>query len=194
MSQNRNNVFRFDRKSDCPSVRLDNESDFDALYLSCYKSLCLYASRYVSAEESEEIVQDTMMWLWENRETVAPEKSVKALLFRIVHNKCVNRIKHNAVLSRVHRRIESNMRHRFESPDFYLSRELMQMLDDALEKMPCHLREVFVLCRVEHLSYKEIAERLGITPKAVDNRMVGTMKFLRRELKEYLPLLLFLIG
>lgn len=50
------------------------------------------------------------------------------------------------------------------------------------------------MSRVEHLSYKEIAERLGIAPKAVDNRMVATMKFLRRELKEYLPLLLFLIG
>ena len=70
----------------------------------------------------------------------------------------------------------------------------MQLLDAALEKMPDHLREVFVLRRVEHLSYKEIAERLGIAPKAVDNRMVATMKFLRRELKEYLPLLLFLIG
>lgn len=187
-------MFRFGRKPECPSVRLDNESDFDALYLSCYKSLFLYATRYVSAEESENIIQDTMMWLWENRETVIPEKSIKSLLFRIVHNKCVNSVRHNAVLSRVHRRIESNMRQHFESPDFYLSRELMQMLDDALEKMPAHLREVFIMSRVEHLSYKEIAERLGITAKSVDNRMVSTMKFLRRELKEYLPLLLFLLG
>lgn len=192
MAQNGYDMFRSD--CDSQSVRIETENDFDALYLNCYKSLCLYASRYVSAEEAEEIVQDTMMWLWENRDTVAPEKSVKALLFRIVHNKCVNRVKHNAVLSRVHRQIESNMRRHFESPDFYLSRELMQMLDAALEKMPDHLREVFVLSRVEHLSYKEIAERLGIAPKAVDNRMVATMKFLRRELKEYLPLLLFLIG
>lgn len=157
MAQNGYDMFRSD--CDSQSVRIETENDFDALCLNCYKSLCLYASRYVPAEEAEEIVQDTMMWLWENRDTVAPEKSVKALLFRIVHNKCVNRVKHNAVLSRVHRQIESNMRRHFESPDFYLSRELMQMLDTALEKMPDHLREEFVLSRVEHLSYKEIAER-----------------------------------
>ena len=168
--------------------------DFDTLYLDYYRGLCAYASRYVSTDEAEEIVQDTMLWLWDNWDTIVPEKSVKALLFRIVHNKAVNRIKHNAVISRVHQQMERKLSEYFESPDFYLNNELLQLLNDALERLPENLREVFILSRVEQLSYKEIAERLGITVKAVDNRLARTMKILRKELKDYLPLILMLLG
>ena len=164
-------------------------SDFDSLYLSSYKALCAYAARYVSVDEAEEIVQDTMLWLWDNWETIAPEKSVKALLFRIVHNKAVNCIKHKAVLSRVHQQIEQRLSEQFESPNFYLDKELQQLFENALQRLPDNLREVFILSRVEQLSYKEIAQRLGITVKAVDNRLARTMRILRQELKNYLPIL-----
>ena len=105
--------------------------DFDSLYLSSYKALCAYATRYVSVDEAEEIVQDTMLWLWDNWETIAPEKSVKALLFRIVHNKAVNCIKHNAVLSRVHQQIEQRLSEQFESPNFYLDKEPSKKWNNA---------------------------------------------------------------
>ena len=176
------------------SEHTSGEIDFDSLYLSSYRGLCAYATRYVSIDEAEEIVQDTMLWLWDNWDTIVPEKSVKALLFRIVHNKAVNRIKHNAVLSRVHQQMERNLSQHFESPNFYLDKELLQMLDEALQRLPENLREVFVLSRVEQLSYKDIADRLGITVKAVDNRLARTMKILRKELKDYLPIILALLG
>ena len=141
-------------------------------------------------DEAEEIVQDTMLWLWDNWDTIVPEKSVKALLFRIVHNKAVNCIKHGAVLSRVHQQIEQRLSKQFESPNFYMDKELQQLLENAVRQLPDNLREVFILSRVEQLSYKEIAERLDINVKAVDNRLTRTMKILRQELKDYLPLIL----
>lgn len=168
----------------------NRKADFDALYLSTYKALCAYATRYVPIDEAEEIVQDTMLWLWDNWETIVPEKSVKALLFRIVHNKAVNCIKHTAVLSRVHQQIEQRLSEQFESPNFYMDKELQQLLENAIKQLPENLREVFILSRVEQLSYKEIAERLDITVKAVDNRLARTMKFLRQELKDYLTIIL----
>ena len=177
--------------SDC--FTNDTDFDFDTLYLSSYRGLCAYASRFVTIDEAEEIVQDTMMWLWDNKQTLIPGKSIKALLLRIVHNKALNRIKHNSVLSRVHQQIEHNLREQFESPDLYLSTELTALLEKALAALPENLRVVFILSRVERLSYKEIAEKLGITVKAVDNRLARTMKILRQELKDYLPLLLFLL-
>lgn len=177
--------------SDC--FTNDTDFDFDTLYLSSYRGLCAYASRFVTIDEAEEIVQDTMMWLWDNKQTLIPGKSIKALLLRIVHNKALNRIKHNCVLSRVHQQIEHNLREQFESPDLYLSTELTELLEKALAALPENLRVVFILSRVERLSYKEIAEKLGITVKAVDNRLARTMKILRQELKDYLPLLLFLL-
>ena len=176
------------------SSQSKKERDFDSLYLECYRSLCAYALRYVSIDEAEEIVQDTMLWLWDNWETIVPEKSVRSLLFRIVHNKAVNCIKHKAVLSRVHQQIEHNLCEHFESPDFYLNKELLQLLEEALKRLPDNLREVFILSRVEQLSYKEIAERLDISVKAVDNRLSRTMRILRKELKDYLPLLILLLA
>ena len=81
----------------------------------------------------------------------------------------------------------------FENPDLYMSVELTELLEQALQRLPENLRETFILSRVERLSYKEIAQRLGITVKAVDNRLSRTMKILKHELKDYLPLLLFLL-
>ena len=164
----------------------NKESLFNALYLESYESLYLYATHYLAVEEAKEVVQDTMLWLWDNWDTIVPEKSVKSLLFRIVHNKSVNCIKHKSVRTRVHQQIEHNLSQLFESPDFYFATELRQMYEEALNRLPEPLREVFYLSRVEQLSYKEIAERLGVTTKVVDNRLARTMRILRKELGEYL--------
>ena len=172
----------------------DTDFDFDTIYTSCYKGLVAYAMRYVDIEEAQNIVQDTMMWLWDNKQTIIPGKSINALLLRIVRNKALNNVKHNTVLSRVHKQIEVSLRERFESPDLYMSVELTELLEKALKKLPENLRETFILSRVERLSYKEIAERQGITVKAVDNRLSRTMKILKEELKDYLPVLLFLLS
>ena len=171
----------------------DADFDFDSIYLNSYRGLCAYACRYVDIATAEEIVQDTMMWLWDNRQTIIPGKSVGALLLRIVHNKAVNQIKHNAVFTKVHKQIENNLREQFENPDVYLSTELSELLERALAKLPENLREVFIISRIEKLSYKEIADRLGINVKAVDNRLARTMKILKEELKDYLPLLLLFL-
>ena len=172
----------------------DTDFDFDTIYTSCYKGLVAYATRYVDIEEAQNIVQDTMMWLWDNKQTIIPGKSINALLMRIVRNKALNNVKHNTVLSRVHKQIEASLREQFESPDLYMSVELAELLEKALKSLPDNLRETFILSRVERLSYKEIAERLGISVKAVDNRLSRTMRILKQELKDYLPVLLFLLS
>ncbi len=172
----------------------NQKQNFDSLYLDCYKGLCAYATRYVSVAEAEEIVQDTMLWLWDNWDTIMPERSVKTLLFRIVHNKAVNNIKHKAVLTRVHQQIEQRLSETLDSPNFYLNEELTQLLEDALQRLPDNLRQTFILSRVEQLSYKEIAERLNITVKSVDNRLARTMKILRKELQDYLPIYILVLG
>jgi RNA polymerase sigma-70 factor (ECF subfamily) len=82
----------------------------------------------------------------------------------------------------------------FDSPNFYLNEELQQLLEDALQRLPDNLRQTFLLSRVEQLSYKEIAERLNITVKSVDNRLARTMKILRKELQDYLPIFMLALG
>lgn len=70
---------------------------FDMVYKQYYRGLYAFASQYVAETETEEIVQDVMMWLWENRLVLVPEMSLKSLLFTMVKNKCLNNITHNQI-------------------------------------------------------------------------------------------------
>ncbi|KAB7430036.1 sigma-70 family RNA polymerase sigma factor, partial [Bifidobacterium longum] len=59
--------------------------------------------------------------------------------------------------------------------------------------LPERCREIFLLSRIEGLKYKEIAERLDISVNTVENQISIALRKLRSELKEYLPLLVFII-
>ena len=86
-------------KSIITALKAGEEYVFDAVYRHYFSRLCAFCSQYVSEqEEIEEIVQDTMMWLWENRCSLLEELTLKTLLFTIVKNKALNRISHSILL------------------------------------------------------------------------------------------------
>ncbi|WP_080902990.1 RNA polymerase sigma-70 factor [Parabacteroides sp. Marseille-P3160] len=178
------------------AIRLLKEGDeamFDSFYLHYYSKLCAFASQYVELVESEELVQDVMLWLWENRQALIPELSVKSLLFTMVKNKCLNRIEHRKIKEEVHEKFREKFRQQFEDPDFYEREELMQLLSDAIRRLPEEYRQAFEWNRFKNLTYNEIAELTGVSPKTIAYRITQALKILRIELKDYLPLLLWII-
>lgn len=175
------------------ALKAGNQSSFERLYRFYYKGLCAFSSQYVSLAEAEEIVQDTMMWVWENRESLNPDLSIKSLLFTMVKNKSLNLLTHQDVRRKVHQEIIDNFQEAFEDPDLYLNGELMRLYRTALAKMPTDFRETFELNRKYNLTHREIAQKLGISPQTVNYRIGQALKLLRTELKDYLPLLLFLL-
>ena len=89
-------------KSIINALKAGEEYVFDAVYRHYFRRLCAFCSQYVSEqEEIEEIVQDTMMWLWENRCNLMEELTLKTLLFTIVKNKALNRISHFEIRRKV---------------------------------------------------------------------------------------------
>ena len=93
-------------KSIINALKAGEEYVFDAVYRHYFRRLCAFCSQYVSEqEEIEEIVQDTMMWLWENRCNLMEELTLKTLLFTIVKNKALNRISHFEIRRKVHQEI-----------------------------------------------------------------------------------------
>ncbi len=173
-------------------LRSGDEAAFDSVYKFYYKGLCAFASQYISFDESQEVVQDTMMWLWENREQLIPEMSLKSLLFMIVKNKSLNRISHVQVKNRIHQELMKKYENQFNNPDFYIENELMQLYSEVLKKLPEDLKEAFLMNRVEGLTHKEIADKLQVSPQTVNYRIGQALKFFRTELKDYLPFFLFL--
>lgn len=176
-------------KSIVNALRTGDEKVFNAVYRYYFRRLCAFCSQYVNEqEEIEEIVQDTMMWLWENRTALMPELTLKTLLFTIVKNKSLNRISHIEVKRKVHQEIEEKYKEEFTNPDFYMFNELFALYKDALKKLPADYREAYEMNRNRLMTHKEIAEELQVSPQTVNYRIGQALKLLRATLKDYLPL------
>ncbi len=180
-----------DNRAVVSALKTGGEAAFDAVYRHYYRGLCAFCSQYVGeAEEAEEIVQDTMLWLWENRDTLLGELSFKTLLFTIVKNKALNRLSHVETKRRVLQEIVDKYEEEFEDPDFYLAGELFELYRKAVEALPAEFRQAYELTRVDQLTHREIAERLHVSPQTVNYRIGQALKLLREALKDYLPLFL----
>lgn len=176
-------------KSIINALRTGDEKVFNAVYRYYFRRLCAFCSQYVSEqEEIEEIVQDTMMWLWENESALMPELTLKTLLFTIVKNKSLNRISHIEVKRKVHQEIEEKYKEEFTNPDFYMFNELFALYEEALKKLPADYREAYEMNRNRLMTHKEIAEKLQVSPQTVNYRIGQALKLLRATLKDYLPL------
>lgn len=177
-----------DNKQIVSALNEGHESVFDAVYRHYFKKLCAFCSQYIpDLEETEEIVQETMVWLWENRLTLKAELTLKSLLFTIVKNKALNRISHYEIKQKVHEEIHQKYESTFENPDFYDQDELFRMYRQTLEKMPKDIRETFLINRDRSLTHKEIAAILNVSPQTVNYRIGQALKMLRQALKDYLP-------
>lgn len=165
-----------------------DEDVFDGVYRYYFRGLCGFCSQYVTAAEAEEIVQDTMMWLWENRTALIAHLTLKTLLFTIVKNKALNRISHLEIKRRVLQEIAEKYETAFTSPDFYLNNELFQLYEKALNKLPSEFRQAYEMNRKRDMTHKEIAGKLNVSHQTVNYRISQALKLLRVELKDYLPL------
>ena len=178
-----------DNKQIVSALNEGHECVFDAVYRHYFKKLCAFCSQYIpDLEETEEIVQETMVWLWENRLTLKAELTLKSLLFTIVKNKALNLISHYEIKQKVHEEIHQKYESTFENPDFYDQDELLRIYRQSLEQMPKDIREAFLMNRNQQLTHKEIALILNVSPQTVNYRIGQALKILRHALKDYLPI------
>lgn len=184
-----------DNKSIITALKAGEESVFDSVYRHYFRRLCAFCSQYVNEqEEIEEIVQETMMWLWENRSILMAELTLKTLLFTIVKNKALNRLSHFEIRRKVHQEIVDKYESEFNNPDFYLGNELLYLYEEALKQLPKEFREAYEMNRNKQLTHKEIAERLNVSPQTVNYRIGQALKLLRVALKDYLPFFILYFG
>ena len=162
MADNAHTIDIHDNRTVVGLLRAGDEKCFDALFRRYYKPLCTYATRFVPPVRAEELVQDTLMWVWENRTSLIPEMPLKSLLFTIVKNKSLNSALRDTLKNRIIRQLAERYEETFDDPDFYLEGELVQRLTEALRKMPPEFRQTFRMHRLEGMTHKEIAVRLKV--------------------------------
>ena len=170
-----------------------DQTAFELLFRYYYPGLVVFASNIVvNKDEAEEIVQDFLVRLWENRSTIKVGGTIKSYLFTSVKNRSINYLKSNQVKQHVvdelKKQMETEMRY---NPDIYVDTELQQRLKIAFEKLPPRTAEIFTLSRFKGFTNDEIANDLGLSKRTVETQVSNALKILRKELKAYITLLLF---
>lgn len=161
---------------------------FEALFRAHYRPLCAFAAGYVkNMDKAEDLVQDLFFRLWLDREKVSITTSLKAYLFASVRNRCLNALKAQGRAQALNEDADDRAEERELSEDEHAER--IARVQAAIEMLPEERRKVFKLSRYEGLKYHEIAERLGISVKTVENQMGKALKSLREELADLVRLL-----
>jgi RNA polymerase sigma-70 factor (ECF subfamily) len=172
----------------------DDREAFKKLFIRLFAPLCVYAQRFVTDKNScEDIVQDEFYKLWKNRKTLDIKTSLRNFLITGVKNSCIDYLRRQDVEYQYLQRRFDRFSEEEEEEDICEVTELEEALEKALSKLPANIREVFEMNRFQGLTYQQIAMQHQISVKTVEAYMTRALKLLRTELKDYLPLLLFLI-
>lgn len=183
----------FSEKEILTSIIKGNEAAYEFVFLTFYNDLCVYASGIIKDKTSaEEIVQDVFVKLWEERENLVIKISLKAYLYRAVHNRSINYLDHQSVKQKYTTSVKNSAD--LVSPvsaDYPIAnlivQELDQKINQSISELPAQCREVFMLIRYDDLSYQDAAVKLGISINTVKTQLQRAISRLRESLKEYLP-------
>jgi RNA polymerase sigma-70 factor (ECF subfamily) len=167
-------------------MKKSDEKAFEILFHKYYGHLCLFATKIINDDvAAEEIVQDFFVKLWEKKDHLFIETSVKNYVFRSVKNLCLNFIQHNKTKLLYAQIVISEVENQFTDDNNYPEPDLQVKIEESINSLPEKRREIFRLSRQEGLKYHEIANKLNISIKTVETQMSLAMKTLRDKLKNY---------
>lgn len=142
---------------------------------------------------AEEVVQDTFMNVWVNRQKFNAIDNPEGYLFTIAYNNIYSQLKKMARDNRMlDGLIEAVQDIQYTTEDQVLARESESRINQAVEELPQQRRIIFKLSRQQGLSHDEIAKQLNISRSTVKNQLVEALRFIRRHLGN-IPLFILLL-
>ncbi|MFO7657359.1 MAG: RNA polymerase sigma-70 factor [Bacteroidales bacterium] len=169
-------------------LKSGDENAFDYLFNFYYRGLIVFANKYLANNHhAEEIVQGVFLKIWQDRRFIEINNSFKSYIFQSVKNKCLDILKHRKVQDEYSQRMLADIeKSKDETWETYVESELYALLIQSIENLPSECKKIFHFSRIKYLNNKEIAAKLGISVKTVENQITKALKILRVELKEYL--------
>ena len=130
---------------------------------------------------AEDIVQDTFLKLWDKRHTIHNELTLKSFIYTIAANIIKNHYKHKKAAYNFIRKTQTVTE--AVPADFNIEQqEFNKLLNDTLAAVPEKARIVFLMNRIEKLTYAEIAERLNLSVKAIEKRMSDALGIIKKRI------------
>ena len=157
-----------------------------AEFIELFKQLYAQIKNFVyyktgDIETAEDIAQEAFIKVWEKRYEIR-QKTVKSLLYTIAGNLCKNRFEHQQVVFEFANNFQQN---EFSStPEFELElKEFNNKLQNAIGELKDKDRTVFLMNRIDGLTYKQIAENLELSQKAIEKRMKNALDELKKTIE-----------
>ncbi len=167
-------------------LKEDCHKSYAILFNTYYKDLVLFAGTIIQDKSiCEDIVQSIFLKLWNDRNNFIIETSLKSYLLRAVRNSCLDNLRHKKIVENYANNIYA-LYNKNEPEEYILYSDLYQHLKEAIDKLPDKCREAFVMSRFDELKYREIAEKLNISERTVEDRISKALAQLRIDLKDFL--------
>ena len=180
-----------------------DDRNFEEIYLKYFPRLLRFAREYVLFEEdAENIIQDVFTTLWERREDLKIHISLASYLFILIKNRCIDHLRRKKYADTGKKQMQESFAYEqqmklysLEALDHTLisDSDVEQIIARAVDSLPPKCREIFVLNKIDGKKYREIADKLHISVSTVENQMSIALRKLRKQLKDYMPVFLFLM-
>ena len=132
-----------------------------------------------SREEAEEVVQDVLLKLWQNRGKIDITGFLEGYLFKMTKNLLLNRIRTKSRKGFYTEELQVDIAGSSRTDQSLLLEDMQVFLTKAIHGMPSRRQVIFKMSRVEGLSNKQIAQQLGLSEKTVENQIGRAIKYLR---------------
>jgi RNA polymerase sigma-70 factor (ECF subfamily) len=185
------------------AIRKGNIKAFESFYKKYQPRLFAYGIGILNDEDvTKDLVQEAFISFWENKEHILTDYSVTAYLFKIFHVKCSKYLRMKSIVTNFSHLSElklQEMEISFYNPDENIlgsifMHDVEKLYKKALDQLPEQCREIFVLSRQEEMKSAEIAFKLGLSVRTVENQIYKAMRIMREEMKEYaLPIVMLLM-
>jgi len=163
-------------------IQQGEEAAYQTLFTKYYPMLTTFALRYVSEVDSaKEIVQEVFIKLYQKRETLIIQQSLKAYLFKAVYRTCLNTI-HQENRRSYHHQEAILYRSDAEYANKLEEAEAEQRIYRAIDQLPTQCRRIFTMNRFEGMGNQAVADQLNLSKRTVETQISKALKLLRKTL------------
>lgn len=148
-----------------------DEKAFEKIYLAYYKRTLYFLAGLVKSEEdAKELTQEVFIKLWTNRETLDIAKSAHNYMYTLARNAAFNFLKHKLVeINYVNEYVAETENN--TSEEILFAKEITLLVEMTVNRMPLQRQRIYKMSRNEGMSNEEIASRLHISKKTVENQL-----------------------
>jgi RNA polymerase sigma-70 factor (ECF subfamily) len=172
-------------------LRNGNERAFDIIFSKYYSSLTRFSfSFFKDQDKAESLVQEVFIKLWEKRTTLSEIDNLFSYLMIMVRNQSIDHLRKEKSKLKLHQNLKQEESVNTTEEQLSMN-EFEEKLLQSIHRLPERCRIAFEMSRFDGYTNKEIAENMQISVKGVEALIGRSLKFLREELKEFLPSVVF---